>query len=77
MVLTGLPGPDKQVGRVLWSMGTIRALFPSGFKTQLARGRNSRFPMTVQEYDRSADILVRSDHAGKPQADKNVRAPIT
>ena len=40
-------------------------------------GRNSRFPTTVPEYDRSADIFVRFDHVGKPQADKNVRAPIT
>jgi hypothetical protein len=39
-------------------------------------GRNSRFPTTVQEYDRSADILVRFDRVGKLQADKNVRAPI-
>ena len=42
-----------------------------------SRGRNSRFPLTVQEYDWSADIPVRFDNVGKPRADKNVRAPIT
>jgi len=42
-----------------------------------SRGRNSRFPLTVREYDWSADILVRFDNVGKPRADKNVRAPIT
>ena len=31
----------------------------------------------MQEYERSADVLVRFDRVGKPQADKNVRAPIT
>jgi hypothetical protein len=39
MVPSGLPGPDKQVGRVLWPMGTIRTLFLSGFKAQVASGR--------------------------------------
>ena len=29
----------------------------------------------MQEYDWSADILVRFDNVGKPRADKNVRAP--
>ena len=45
--------------------------------SQFLNGRNSRFSTTVQEYDRSADILVRFDRVGKPQADRNVRAPIT
>ena len=40
-------------------------------------GRDSRFPTTVQEYERSADILVRFDRVGKLQAGRNVRAPIT
>jgi hypothetical protein len=40
-------------------------------------GRNSRFPATVQECDRSADILVRLGLDRKLEADKNVRAPIT
>ena len=31
----------------------------------------------MQQWDRSADILVRLDPVGKLQADKNVRAPIT
>src|ERR1039458_5683198 len=39
MVLPGLPGPEKQVGRVLWPIGTIGALFLPGFKAQLARRR--------------------------------------
>jgi hypothetical protein len=41
MVPSGLPGPDKQLGRVLWPIGTIRALFLPGFKAQLARCRGS------------------------------------
>ena len=56
----------------------------TGCKTQAfeasltLRRRNSRFPATVQQRDRSADILVRFDHVRVLQADKlNVRAPIT
>ena len=44
MVPSGLPGPDKQVGRVLWPMGTMRALFPSGFKAQLAHVPADKLP---------------------------------
>jgi hypothetical protein len=47
------------------------------FRSIAFAGRDSRFPTTVQEYDRSADILVRFDRVGKLQADRNVRAPIT
>ncbi len=40
-------------------------------------GHNSRIPTATREYDRSTDILVRFDHVGKPQANRNVRAPKT
>jgi hypothetical protein len=63
MVPSGLPGPDKQVGRVLWPIGTIRTVFRSGFKAQLGgccalQGRNSAFKRgddeaEVQEYLRN------------------------
>ena len=37
--------------------------------------RISHFSNVVGTVDWSADILVRFDNVGKPQADKNVRAP--
>ena len=61
----------------IFSLVRVRATVKLAGPRLALIGRNSRFPTTVQEYDRSADILVRFDHVGKPQADKNVRAPIT
>ena len=55
MVASGLPGPDKQVGRVLWSMGTIWALSLAGFKAQLAcsRGANAEGGIGLRVWNRA------------------------
>jgi hypothetical protein len=60
-----------------WLELPVSSVIRAFFRSIAFAGRDSRFPTTVQEYDRSADILVRFDRGGKLQADRNVRAPIT
>ena len=43
-----------------------KRIYGSPIARRWAQGRNSRFPLTVQEYDWSAVILVRFDNVGKP-----------
>src|ERR1017187_3308196 len=54
---------------------SFRGGWQAEYQHRPASGRNSRFPTTVQECDRSADILVRPGAPRNHKAAKNVRAP--
>ena len=71
MVPSELPGPDKQVGRVLWPIGTSRALFLPGFKAQLARCRGPNAEGGIR-----LSVWNHADHLGQAYFGGHIHDPV-